>query len=511
MRVSGLSSVAAILLTFGAAMAQEQAIFHSGTRLVEVDVVVRDQPVREPGVKSWFAWTFDSGPPFGPPGDMRKGLTKEDFTLLDQGKRQQIAVFRAGTATAGLSGDTQTAILPPEFDPNRAVSNRQDSRGQPLNGATLILIDFLNTDFGCLAYERIGMTKLLHSLGETDDRVALYSLGENLHVLHDFTDDPKRLKEIAAKLDEPGGKLPADIASAIKDYGDLLDLGRAEVHGQMTLKALKLIIQHLSGVTGRKSLIWLMHHPRNVPPAVMAMAQQANIVLYPVLVRATGGELCEGTPLAAADDLAAVTGARAFYDSLDLPFAIRSVEEDTTTKYTLGYYPAEDTLDGKYHMITVKLFNKAPDKQPLEVHYRPGYLATKAAIPPPPPTPEELFEGRLNSARIGLTAQATPEAEHPGRYDLTVLVDLHDIHLERKETRFVGAFTFSIPKPDSKGTVYTSTVSVDLTDKELAAALENGFRVGVSGAEPEAGEFRVVVRDRATGIAGSLRVPVEKQ
>jgi hypothetical protein len=199
------------------------------------------------------------------------------------------------------------------------------------------------------------------------------------------------------------------------------------------------------------------------------------------------------------------------------------VEEDTTTTYTLGYYPAEDTLDGKYHMITVKLFNKAPDKQTLDVHYRPGYLATKAAIPPPPPSQEELFEGRLNSARIGLTGQATPEAEHPGRYDLTVLVDLHDIHLERKAGleqkdgleqsagRFSGAFTFSIPKPDSKGTVYTSTVTVDLADKDLAAALENGFRVVVSGAEPEAGEIRVVVRDRGTGIAGSLRVPVEKQ
>jgi hypothetical protein len=67
---------------------------------------------------------------------------------------------------------------------------------------------------------------------------------------------------------------------------------------------------------------------------------------------------CEGTPFGADDDLAAVTGARAFYDSLDLSFAIRAVEEDTTTTS-----PAEDALDGKYHMITVKLFNKAFDKQ----------------------------------------------------------------------------------------------------------------------------------------------------
>jgi VWFA-related protein len=484
---------------------QEPAVFHSGTRLVEVEVVVRNPPVRPPGVGEWFKWAFDSGPPFGPPGDALKGLTRDDFTLLDDGEPQQIAVFRAGASNDAKSIDAKLTVLPPG-----AVSNRQDSRGRPVNGATAVLIDFLNTDFGCLGYERLGVTKLLRSLTETDSRIALYTLGENLHVLHDFADDPQKLRETAAMLDQPHGKLPAEIASAIKDYGDLLDLGRDEVHGQMTIKALRLIIQHLSGVPGRKNLVWLMHDPHRVPGAVMAMAQQANIVLYPVLVRATGGELCPGVPPSVADALAAVTGARAFYDSLDLTFALQTTEEDASTSYVLGYYPAEEMLDGKFHRITVRLYNKAPDKQTLEVHYRPGYLATKVAIPPPAPTPEELFEGPVNSARIGLTAQATPDAEHPGLYNLRVTVDLHDIHLEPKDGHFTGAFDLSIPKPSTKDTVMTGTVAVDLTDKQLAEALENGLPVSITGAQSESGEIRVVVRDRATGVAGSLRVPVAK-
>ncbi len=502
-------ALCAVGVACGAEMLQQQpesAVFHSGTRLVEVDVVVRDQPVRPPGVGEWFKWVLDSGPPFGPPGDVRTGLTKDDFTLLDEGKRQQIAVFRAGLPGAGSSSDDKPIALPPG-----AVSNRTDSRGHPVNGATVVLIDFLNTDFGCLGYERVGMTKLLRSFAETDARIALYTLGENLHVLQDFTDDPRKLRDAAASLEQPHGKLPPAFASAIRDYGDLLDLGRDEVHGQMTVKALRLIIQHLAGVPGRKNLVWLMHYPNRVPPAVIGLAQQANIVLYPVLVRATGGELCPGVPIGAAQDLAAVTGARAFFDSLDLTFAVRATEEDTSTTYVLGYYPAEDMLDGKYHRITVKLYNKAPDKQPLEVHFRPGYLATKAAVPPPSPTPEELFEGPVNSARIGLTAQATPDAQRPGLYDLRVTVDLHDIHLDRKDGHFTGAFDVSIPNPSVKGTVMTGTVAVDLTDKQLAEALEKGFPVAVTEAELESGEIRVVVRDRATGIAGSLRVPVEKK
>src|SRR5579863_7962264 len=101
---------------------QEPAVFRSGTRLVEVEVVVRNQPVRPPGWGASLKYIFDTGPPFGPPGAAVKSLTRDDFTLLDQGKPQPIAVFGAGP-----SADTKPSALPPG-----AVSNRMDSRGQPL-------------------------------------------------------------------------------------------------------------------------------------------------------------------------------------------------------------------------------------------------------------------------------------------------------------------------------------------------------------------------------------------
>src|SRR5579863_1472029 len=93
-----------------AAGSQTPATFHAGTRLVEIEVVVRDK----------------QGPV--------TGLTRDDFTLLDQGKRQRIDVFRAGQA------DTRkrTAPLAPG-----AVSNRVNSRGESLPSATVLLFDQL--------------------------------------------------------------------------------------------------------------------------------------------------------------------------------------------------------------------------------------------------------------------------------------------------------------------------------------------------------------------------------
>jgi VWFA-related protein len=362
----------------------------------------------------------------------------------------------------------------------------------------------------------------LRSFAGTGGSTALYTLGENLHLLRDFGDDPQKLVKAAGVLAGSAGRSSNVLDDPASDLGDIISAGGPQeeseadqVHAPMTANALKLILQHLSGVPGRKNLIWLMEDPRRVPPVTMAMARQVNVVVYPVLLRLVGSGFgpdasCMGSPnTGIARDLAEVTGGRAFFDVMDLGFAVKAAQEDLSDAYVLGFYPPEETLDGRYHKITVKIRNSALQKHEGEIHYRPGYIASKAAAVSPAPSLAALFSSPFDSAGIGLTAQATPEPDHPGRYDLRVIVDLHDIHLEHKDGHFTGVFDLSVLNPSGKAGVATGALTVDVPDERLVEALARGFVVQVTGAEPDSSEIRVVVRDRSTGMAGSLRIPAK--
>ncbi len=148
------------------------------------------------------------------------------------------------------------------------------------------MIDFLNTKFDYTGYERLGMTKLLRSLAASDSRIALYTLGENLHMLHDFTDDPQKLTDAAAKLDQPTANSRRVSPAPFGIIGDLLDLGREEVHGQNDRESPEAD-RPASLRRARAVRAWFGLWMTRVAclPAVMALLQQANIVLYPVLVR----------------------------------------------------------------------------------------------------------------------------------------------------------------------------------------------------------------------------------
>jgi hypothetical protein len=198
------SALTFCVLGFSApAMAQDGPVFRAGTRLVQIDVVVRDKHGPVTGLTKDDFELFVCNQPAGRPRDPFGVRTP------CKSRRQEIQVFHAATETP-MPALASAATLSPGI-----VSNRFDSRGAPVSSATVVLLDRLNTSFDHTGYQRNQIVKFLRSLHETD-RVAVYFPGRNLHVIQDFTDDPEKLAHAIAEMDTglDSRSTPATIRSA---------------------------------------------------------------------------------------------------------------------------------------------------------------------------------------------------------------------------------------------------------------------------------------------------------
>lgn len=222
---------------------QQPEVIHSSTRLVQLSVIAQDSK-----------------------GEPLTGLQKEDFTVLDEGKPQNISFFSCGVPPPAT---------PPVTLPSNFFTNRFDLKGEDPGAVTVILFDSLNTSPEDQSNVRRQVLRFLQSI-KPQDHVAVYALTSNLIVLHDFTQDVSGLvdavnhftpKEIAA--------FDASTSQAI-DFGGLsgdpqwqgfqnaLNNAEGMIGDQSTLNrigttagALELIASHVATISGRKSLIWV--------------------------------------------------------------------------------------------------------------------------------------------------------------------------------------------------------------------------------------------------------------
>jgi len=494
MRVPRSKSRVVFLLFACFAAAQEPSVFHSGTRLVEVDVVVRDK--------------------YGPV----KGLTKDDFALFDckwsernqynsfapcKVKRQPLEVFRE--IDSAISQGSAPLVTPRPG----AVSNRVDSDGQPLASPTVVLIDLLNTPFELKGYARDRIIHFMQKIGEGNsgkNRIALYSLGRSLHVLQDFTDDPKKLIKAVANVDF--AEIGAD------PYGDTrLDL---------TEDAVKTIIRHTAGVPGRKNLVWIAQDfpfdPLYRPPVVRNLLGQANFAVYPVKVRLLVIPNITGPTFHASRamrDLIVAEGMRklgeslggtAFNDAEDALDAVRTAEDDAKNYYVLGFYPAEKDLDGKTHQLTLDVSKRVAAKHDLVLTYRQEYLASKpgSAIPDDRPSVEAIFSSPLNVTAIGLAANVVAN-------QLQVSVNLGDLQLRQENGRSVGSFQVVVRFERKVDGILKATDPVTQTVPiSFAAGQVQDYGLVTQPIPPgmQPSTAHIVVQDTANAAAGSLRVPI---
>jgi VWFA-related protein len=275
---AGLSAATAVVLCAHAlaqgagAASQSTPVFRAGTTLVEFTVVATDRDGR-------------------PVTD----LTQNDITVVQSGKTQPVAFFRfEGSAFGPDPAEAKREPIAPGI-----FTNRPEYSPGPARNVTAIVIDSLNTLPEDQVAVKAQVMQYLRALAP-NTRIALYALGSNLRIIHDFTDDLEALRERLAKhnvefniqalsADELVRRQLMEAEHFNKDVGeygndDTTEDERAEaeakaeynkVRGHMeraeeyfqeqvhmrrmnqTVASLEALGNHLSGIPGRKNMVWI--------------------------------------------------------------------------------------------------------------------------------------------------------------------------------------------------------------------------------------------------------------
>jgi VWFA-related protein len=509
----------------------DDGVLRVNTRLVLLDVIVRD----------------DDG--------LVEDLKAEDFTLLDGGVERPIAVF---TMTRS-EPDPDAVPLP-----DGVVSNRLDARGQTPTSATAILIDRLNTPPGMQVFADQQVNEFLESVVD-GDRVAVYELTNTLRMLHDYTMDPRAALEafdgggpiqiigLEGSIDAlnveigdrelaeflGGGGAEEDVPGPMATFVNLVERSYLGMRADTTAAALEAIVLNLASLPGRKNLVWVSgSFPFSFEPyqhnafsfsvrnptldrleTTGRILTDANVAVYPIFAGGLGGAdpvIQAGTrtnPLVQSGlelmmDLADRTGGEVSFNTNGLATRMEEAVEDTRVSYTLGFYVNDDELDEEFHELEVR--TRPPD---LEVRHREGYWGFGAARPTQvTPGLVNLLIAPTNATAVGLTASVVPVDGQPGHLDLVVIADTRDLGLTFDGTLWHGhlemAMYFAIPEGETL-LLPVQDLVIQMSDADFQAVQETGYLI-LTRLETDglSGWMRLVVRDQASGQAGSLRVPI---
>src|SRR5271165_345962 len=472
-----------------------QPSIRSTTRLVQVSVVAIDNH-----------------------GNPVTGLTKDDFTVSDQGAPQTVSVFTSATPAP--------ATPPFSFPPN-VFTNRYDLKGQDPGSVTIILFDALNTSAEDQAYARKQILKFLQSM-KPQDHIALYALTTKLLILHDFTQDSAALvnavgrftpKESAAfdasnagmvdaifSLSDSGTQLQSSSLTAIHEIAAQATENRVI----STANAISAIANHVSSVPGRKSLVWVsggfplqisVNHigvggsdttsfintssandaksagkqvsVPDIKPAIRAL-NRSNISIYPVDVHAVElamgmgphdrlpattlpqqGFFARRDRIESFTTLADRTGGVAFYGNNDILDGIRRAFDDGRFAYTIGFYPDHNTWDGNFREVKIKV--KTPG---VQLRYRKGYFAVPELADSETPVKAALQDAAfspLESTNLGMIVAAKSVGQAADRkLELRIALDPKQLLLETSGDHRKGAIDMMFVQTSSTGDVQSA-------------------------------------------------------
>jgi VWFA-related protein len=391
----------------------EQPRFEGSTSitLVSVDVVVRDSK-----------------------GEVVRGLTAKDFTILEDGKPQKIDNFSfQEIASSAPAGALDVQLLDGLEDKVRAEAARAATAtaatpepaapaGDPAGtmNRRMLMIMF---DVSSMQPDDVqrAVEDARDWVGEKmtgADLIAIITIGTRLNVLTDFTSSKEEALTALQKLAYNEGTEvdPQSVATAATE-ADAAEAGTTtteadafqEFNNDVRLRALKTVCQELAPIQQKKALLYFsagMNRSGEDNQIELRNAtstcNRGNVSIYPVdtrglqAVAAGGGAASRGNGRSlltgqgmrgfqqlnqsqeTLTTLAADTGGRAFTDTNDFGDAFARVQRDLAAYYLLGYSSTNPSRDGRFRRITVRVNANRPELKGISVDARQGYYAGRS-------------------------------------------------------------------------------------------------------------------------------------
>jgi VWFA-related protein len=344
-------------------------------------------------------------------GALVKGLKASDFTIVEDKKPQHIVSFdyQDVDAAAVLAEKTTTsgrASVADLLERNFAASPEQ------LRDHRLIVLFF---DLSSMQDEDIdravdAATDYVNKQMQPADLVALVSMSTGLSMDQDFTNDKTALLR---GLNRYNGTDTTGFANGTTGSTDGTsddtnafaadDTEYNSLNTDRELLAIRAISKSLERVDQRKSMLYFsggltrngIENQASLRAATNEAAK-ANLAIYSVDTRGLQalppvGDASKGslrgnsaysgraatTQLNAnyasqetLSTLSTDTGGKAFFDSNDFGPAFQQVQHDTEAYYILGFHSTNQTRDGSFRHLTIKV-----NRNDVKIEYRPGYYA----------------------------------------------------------------------------------------------------------------------------------------
>ncbi len=345
-------------------------------------------------------------------GNLVRDLKKGDFTIFEDGKKQEISSFdfenvdeltTAGAAEATVSGVAGGTLL---------RSGKQTAPSLDARDRRLILLFF---DFSAMEPEQIDRSveaakKFVGTKMQPADLMALVSLATNMRVDLDFTDDKTKLLAALTSYNsgqgqgfENGSTGSTEGATETSGAFSADDTDFNTFNADRKLLALQSLMQALGKLPQKKSLIYFSNgisqsgaDNQSALRATTAAAVKANVSIYSLDIRGLqafppGGEaqaaslrgqsaysgaavLNDLNGNAASQDtlatLSSDTGGKAFFDSNDFGSVFSQVQKDSSAYYVLGFTSNNALKDGKFRRLKVQV-----NRSDLKLDFRAGYYA----------------------------------------------------------------------------------------------------------------------------------------